>query len=182
MFAFRTSHAPHSHADPAVALASGFLGTLAMTSIMYVVPALGIGQVDLPIWVARLFVNQAAQAAAIGLALHVLLGSVYALLYAFQIEPRLQVRPAAGGLIFGAGLWVFAQALAVPLLGGWTGPTGALDGPGFLALNLGGSAAAASLAAHLAYGATVAIAYGCHDGAACRERRPPASSNGRLAA
>lgn len=65
MFALRKTDAPQSHADPAVALASGFLGTLAMTTIMYVVPALGIGQVDLPLWVARLFVHHAAQAAAL---------------------------------------------------------------------------------------------------------------------
>ncbi|MBI2222245.1 MAG: hypothetical protein HYU53_13690 [Acidobacteria bacterium] len=162
--------AARAHVDVAVALASGFLGTLAMTIIMYVLPALGISQVELPIWVARLFVRDAAHAAALGLALHVLVGSAYALLYAFRIEPRLKVRAAYGGLMLGLGLWAFAQAVAVPLLGAIAAAGGTGDGPGFLALNLGASAAVASLLAHLAYGVAVALAYGCHAGAACGDR------------
>lgn len=168
---------PHSlHAEDSrtlidlpVAMASGFLGTLAMTTIMYVVPAIGIGQVDLPIWVARLFVSSAVHAAAFGLGLHVIVGCLYALLYALQIEPRLAMKPAYGGVMLGAGLWAFAQFVAVPVLGRMATAGGDLDGPGFLALNLGGSAALASLVAHLAYGLTVALVYGCHDGPACAQ-------------
>ncbi len=149
------------HREGILIFASGFLATLAMTTIMYVLPLLGLGQVDLPLWVARLFVAQPVKAAALGLAIHLVLGFGYAWLYADQVEPRLRLRPAAAGLVFGTALWVLAQAMAVPLLG-WLGE--AQPAPGILAWRLGPGAALASLVAHLAYGGTLGWVYGCHGG------------------
>lgn len=111
--------------DAAMIFASGFLATLAMTSIMYVLPLIGVGQVDLltwttrlfaevdlPTWAARAFADDLRQVAALGVALHLFLGFGYAWLFADQVEPRLQLGPLRAGLLFGGVLWLFAQAVA----------------------------------------------------------------------
>lgn len=145
--------------DGAMILASGFLGTLAMTTIMYVLPLFGLGQVDLPLWTARLFVGGTVAAVALGLAIHLLLGFGYAWLFADQVEPRLRVGATRAGLLYGVALWLFAQMVAVPILGELGG---AQPSPGWFALQLGPGAALASLVAHLAYGGTLGWVYRCH--------------------
>lgn len=153
--------------DGILIFASGFLATLAMTTILYVLPLVGLGQVDLPIWTARLFVSDPVKAGALGLALHLFLGFGYAWLFADQVEPRLRIGPGRTGLLFGVALWLFAQTAAVPVLGvlGGVQPS-----PGFLAIRLGPGAALASVIAHLAYGGTLGWVYGCHWGGGCRSR------------
>lgn len=164
--------------DVAMVFASGFLATLAMTTIMYVLPLVGVGQVDLltlttrlfaevdlPTWAARAFADNPRNVVALGIGLHLVLGFGYAWVFADQVEPRLRFGPARAGLLFGLALWLFAQAVAVPLLGvvGGTEPS-----PGLFAFRLGPGAALASLLAHLTYGATLGGAYGCHCGGTCR--------------
>lgn len=152
--------------DGVMILASGFLGTLAMTTIMYVLPLVGLGQVDLPLWTARLFVNSAVTAGALGLAIHLVLGFGYAWLFADQVEPRLRFATTRAGLMFGVVLWLFAQTIAVPMLGVLGG---ARPSPGWFAVHLGPGAALASLVAHLAYGGTLGWVYRCHGGEGCRD-------------
>lgn len=156
--------------DSPMIFASGFLATLAMTTIMYVLPLVGLGdvdlvtwtthifaEVDLPTWAARLFADDPRSVTTLGVALHLFLGFGYAWLFAVQVEPRLRLGPGWTGLLFGLALWVFAQAVAVPVLGALAG---AEPSPGFLAIRLGPEAALASLIAHLAYGSTLGWVYG----------------------
>jgi len=159
---------PRPHAlrrDAALIFGSGFLAAQAMATITYGLPLVGVGQVDLPTWTIRLFVDDPARVVILGLALHLFLGLGYAWLFAEQIEPRLRAGSAWAGLLFGAVLWAFAQTIAVPLLGVFGG---ADPSPGFLAVRLGPGAALASLIAHLAYGGTLGFVSGCHWGGRCR--------------
>lgn len=155
--------------DRPIVIASGFLATLAMTTIMYVLPALRLGQVDTPLWVARLFVTDPVAAAAAGLTIHLFLGFGYAWLFARHVEPRAATGPMTTGLLYGVALWTFAQVVAVPALGALAdlvhGATAA--SPGFLAARLGAGAAAASLAAHVAYGGVLGFVYSCLFRARC---------------
>ncbi|MDP1569297.1 MAG: hypothetical protein Q8L86_04775 [Vicinamibacterales bacterium] len=156
--------------DVALTWSSGFLATLAITTIMYVFPAVGLPQVDLPIYAARLFVGDALSAAVIGLGVHLVVGLAFAWVYVEWVEPRLAFGPGTSGLLFGVALWLLAQAVAVPLLG-WIAylvRDGSLVTPGFLSLRLGLGAALGSLAAHLAYGGTLGYVYGCRGGGRCR--------------
>lgn len=166
--------------DGPMIFASGLLATITMTTIMFVLPLIGLGdlplpllvarlfgQVDLPLWVARLFTGNPGGVAAFAIGLHVFLGFGYAWLYAGEVEPRLTLRPAVAGLVFGLMLWLLAQAVAVGAIArGAGGSAGQL--PGFLALGLGPWAALSSLVAHLAYGVTLGSVYGCHCGGTCR--------------
>ncbi len=157
------------HRDIPLALASGFMGTLAITTIMYVLPVAGLPQVDLPLWVARVFVSDPVQAGALGMLVHLMAGFGYAWLFAEALEPRLTVGPGAGGLMFGLVLWMFAQVIAVPALGALAALAGRPGvSPGLLSANFGWAAAFASLLAHLAYGGAIGVVYGCHCGARCR--------------
>ena len=72
----------------------------------------------------------------------ILQGGVYGLSRAERDDVDL-----TGGLLFGAGLWLFGDELAVPLLGLQDGPTAS---PPATHLN--------RLAAHFVYGATTAVA------------------------
>lgn len=138
---------------------------------MYVFPAVGLAQVDLPIYLAYLFVGDALRAAVIGLAVHLLVGLAFAWVYVEWVEPRLAFGPGTSGLIFGVLLWLLAQVVAVPALG-WVASLvrdGSVATPGFLSMRLGLGAAVGSLAAHLAYGGTLGFVYGCRGGGRCRQ-------------
>jgi hypothetical protein len=140
-----------------------------MTTIMYVLLALRLGQVDAPLWTARLLITDPVFAAAAGLTIHLFIGFGYAWLFARLVEPRLRSGPMRAGLIYGVTLWAFAQVVAVPALGAIAdllhGSTAA--SPGLLAARLGAAAAAASLVAHLAYGSVLGFVYGCLFRARC---------------
>lgn len=157
------SRLPFVRHDMPIVIGSGFLATLAMTTIMYVLPLLGMGQVDTPLWTARLFVSDPPLLMTAALTLHLFVGFAYAWLYANQIEPRLSAGPVRVGLAFGTALWVFAQVIAVPSLGVLAGLVGGSSGasPGFFAARLGANSAFASLASHLAYGGVLGFVYGC---------------------
>lgn len=157
--------------DAALTWSSGFLATLAITTMMYVLPAIGLPQVDLPIWVARLFVSDPIHIGAVGLAVHLVTGFAFAWVYVEQVEPRLTLGPGTSGLIFGACLWLFVQAIAVPTLGAVGSALGATAaGPGLLSADFGFAAAGASLLAHLAYGGVLGFVYGCRGGGRCRKQ------------
>jgi len=156
--------------DVALTWSSGFLATLAITTTMYVLPAVGLPQVDLPIWFARLFVTDPVQVGVVGLAAHLIAGFAFAWLYVEQVEPRLTLGPGTSGLVFGACLWLFVQVVAVPTLGTIGAALGgAAAEPGFVSGHFGIAAAAASLLAHLAYGGVLGYVYGCRGGGRCRK-------------
>jgi hypothetical protein len=154
--------------DVPIIVASGFLATLAMTTIMYMLPLVHVGQVDAPLWVARLFVTDPVAAAAVGLTVHVFVGFAYAWLFADQVEPRLISGPMRAGFSYGIALWLFAQAIAVPSLGTVAVFVhGGGISPGLFAIRLGVGGAFASLTAHLAYGGVLGFVYGCLFRARC---------------
>src|SRR5580704_464208 len=104
-----------SHIDPALVLSSGFLATLAITTVMSVLLWFGVAQVDLPIWVSRLFVSDPVKVQAVGLAIHLTMGLGFAWVFAL-VEPRLRFSPGRNGLVFGLALWLIVQAIGVPVL------------------------------------------------------------------
>lgn len=62
------------HQDVPVVLASGFVATLGITTIVYLLSLVGLPQVDLPLSVARLFVTDPVGAGALGMLVHLLVG------------------------------------------------------------------------------------------------------------
>ena len=171
-------------ADYALALASGFLATLGMTTVIFaLVPLFGWAQVDVPIWVARMVTGNPITVAEIAMVGHFLVGLGYACLFAGLVEPRLSGSRTSAGLMYGFALWVFAQAGAVPLLGTLAVAAQGADlslSPGWFAIRLGIGPTVFSLLAHLAYGLTLSRVYG--DQRCTSEGRPTRVWTGQAAA
>jgi hypothetical protein len=91
-----------------------------------------------------MFTSDPVGVAALGLAVHFVVGFAFA--------------------------WLFAQAIAVPALGLFASTLGdgAAVSPGLLSYRLGAGAALGSLASHVSYGVVVGFVYGCHGGGQCR--------------
>ena len=68
-------HSPVIRSDTVVTVASGLLGTLGMTTIVYLAPLAASQRVDAPLWIARVVVTTETAAIGLGLSLHRLVGS-----------------------------------------------------------------------------------------------------------
>lgn len=113
--------------DPGIGILGGFVATLAMTVVLYfAMPLLGAAPA-----MARRMAESMGIGMVAGLIIHFLLGTLvfpraYMLLY-----ERVPGRSWTKGLVWGAGLWLLAETVVIPILGGgvfhakWNGFTGA---------------------------------------------------------
>jgi uncharacterized membrane protein YagU involved in acid resistance len=137
--------------NAARAAVAGLLGTAAMTALLLVEPSVGLpkiamGQVlssSLGLATAHLAIGPA-----VGWALHFVIGMVLALIYGAVFAGRLAGRPVLGGMLYGCLVFVVAQVVFMPLVGG-----------GFFSRG-DPELIAGSLLGHLLYGAVVGWTYG----------------------
>jgi hypothetical protein len=121
-------------------IVGGFVGTLGMTMMMYLLaPMMGV-KMD----IAGSLAGMLAVPWAVGLLMHFLNGSVvFPLIYALVIFRYLKGGATIRGIMLGAVLWLMAQLLVMPMIGA-----------GVFSSQIGGvMAVAASLMAHVVYGA-----------------------------
>ena len=137
--------------NPTRAAASGFVGTGVMTALLLVEPSVGLpkiamGQVlstSLALTSAHLTIGPA-----LGWALHFLIGMLLALVYAAFFDRRLPGTPLVRGLLYGLFVFVVAQLVFMPLVGGGVFSRGDVE------LLTG------SLVGHLVYGGLTGWIYG----------------------
>jgi uncharacterized membrane protein YagU involved in acid resistance len=137
--------------NAARALVAGLIATAAMTALLLIEPSIGlpsiaVGQIlssSLGLASARL-----AAGPALGWLIHFIIGALLALLYAAVFERRLPGGELARGLIYGALVFVAAQLLFMPLVGG-----------GFFSRG-DGQLLTGSLLGHLVYGGVTGWIYG----------------------
>jgi len=137
--------------NPTRAAASGFVGTGVMTALLLVEPSVGLpkiamGQVlstSLGLTSAHLTIGPA-----LGWALHFLIGMLLALVYAAFFDRRLPGTPLVRGLLYGLFVFVVAQLVFMPLVGGGVFSRGDVE------LLTG------SLVGHLVYGGLTVWIYG----------------------
>jgi hypothetical protein len=118
----------------------GFAGTLAMTMMMYTVaPMMGV-KMD----IAGSLAGMLGAPWALGLVIHFLNGTViFPLIYALVLFRYLKGGSTVRGITFGGLLWLMAQLAVMPMIGA-----------GVFSSRMGGTlAVAASLMAHVVYGA-----------------------------
>jgi uncharacterized membrane protein YagU involved in acid resistance len=121
------------------AVIAGFAGTVAMTLMMYLVaPMMGL-KMDIAAMLGSLMGGNWTA----GMMLHFTNGSiVFPAIYTYILYARLPGSPAARGTLWGIGLWMLAQVVVMPMMGG-----------GLFSSAMGGMMAVmASLAGHIAYG------------------------------
>ena len=147
------------------ALVGGLAGTVVLTTILRAASELGLTRMDIPFLLGTAVTADRVRAKAIGYALHFVFGLLFALAYyaIFVVIDR-------SGFLLGAGFGLlhalFAGTALVnvllpavhPRMGSGfdaAGSTPLLEPPGFLLLNYGRQTAAATIVAHVAYGAIV---------------------------
>lgn len=137
--------------DAPRAVAAGAIATATMTALLLVEPSIGlpaiaVGQLlssAMSVGVAHLSVGAAA-----GWLMHLVVGILFALLYAVAVADRFAGPHVVRGMIFGALVFVAAQLFFMPLVGAGIFSRG---DPQLLA---------GSLVGHLVYGAVVGWIYG----------------------
>jgi hypothetical protein len=146
-------------------LAGGFVGTLVLTTALRTANELGLTRIDLPFLLGTAVTADRARAKALGYLLHLVAGELFALVY-FAIFSAIDTRGWLLGALLGLlhGI-VSATALVnvlLPVVHPRMGSTMSaadssplLEPPGFLMRNYGPGTLAATLVAHIAYGAIV---------------------------
>jgi len=125
--------------NPVRAMVGGFVGTAAMTAMMYVVaPMMGLNM-D----IAQMLGSMLGNNWTAGMVMHFVNGTViFPLIYAYVLYAWLPGSPVVKGLGWGVILWFLAQVVVMPMMGG-----------GFFSSAMGGMmAVVGSLMGHLLYG------------------------------
>ncbi len=133
------------------AAAAGLIGTAVMTALLLVEPSVGlpkiaIGQIlstSLGLASAHLTIGPA-----LGWVIHFIIGMVLALIYAAAFARRLPGSPLTRGALYGVLVFVVAQLVFMPLVGGGVFSRGDVE------------LLAGSLLGHLTYGGLIGWIYG----------------------
>jgi uncharacterized membrane protein YagU involved in acid resistance len=102
------------------AIATGVIATASMTALLLIEPAVGLPEIAIgQLLSTSLSLTTALSSAgpAMGWVVHFGVGVLWALVYAAVVMQRLPGSPLVRGLIYGALVFVLAQALLLPLVG-----------------------------------------------------------------
>ncbi len=129
------------------AMYGGLAGTVVMTLMMYFVAPILMGmRMDIAAMLGSLMGDPMNNSMIwwMGLIAHFVLGSVvFPMIYVMMAYERLPGSAVVRGLLFGLALWLVAQVIVMPMMGG-----------GLFSANMGGMMAAmGSLVNHAIYGA-----------------------------
>jgi uncharacterized membrane protein YagU involved in acid resistance len=126
-----------------LAVAGGLAGTVVMTGLMLVAPAMGLP----PMNVGAMLGSVMGGSLVLGWMAHVVIGILLALGYAALFAPRLPGPGVVRGGVFSVVPWLMAQLVVMPMMGAGL---------------FGGSAAGAigSLMGHILYGMVLGAIYG----------------------
>jgi hypothetical protein len=128
------------HPNIGKTIGGGFVGTLVMTMMMYLVaPMMGLNMDIAAMLGGMLGIGWTG-----GMLMHLINGTIiFPLIYAFALYSRLPGNPVLKGTTWGVTLWLVAQVIVMPMMGA-----------GMFSAAMGGMmAAGGSLAGHVIYGA-----------------------------
>jgi len=126
------------------AVEAGLAGTAVMTMLMLVAPKMGLP----PMPIGQMLGNFLHIGAALGWAMHFMIGVGLAVGYALVFADWLPGRAAARGMVFSLIPFLMAQVAVTPMMGG------PIFSGGDVKMIMG------SLMGHLVYGAFVGVVYG----------------------
>jgi hypothetical protein len=135
------------HPNVGRSMLGGFLGTVVMTAMMYIVgPMMGL-KMD----IAQMLGSMLGNNWWAGMMMHFVNGTViFPLIYAYLLYQWLPGGQTVKGTMWGIVLWLLAQAIVMPMMGG-----------GFFSVAMGGMMAAiGSLIGHLFYGSILGAVAG----------------------
>ena len=129
------------------ALLAGVAGTVALTMLTYIAPMMGMPEMDIPQMLSG-FMGVPAIA---GWLAHFMVGTVFAVLYAYAFVSRFPGSPVVKGMVYGLIPWLLAQIMVNPMMGAGVF---ALNTPAPMLMVVG------SLMGHLVYGGVLGAIYG----------------------
>ncbi|MEO6996587.1 MAG: hypothetical protein ABI112_00710 [Terracoccus sp.] len=147
------------------AVAGGFAGTLALTTVLRAASELSLTRIDLPFLLGTALTSDRRRAKALGYVLHFAVGQ----LFAFGYLAMFVVIGHSGwllGAVFGLAHGLFSSTALInvllpvvhPRMGSTytaAGSSPLLEPPGFMMRNYGARSPEITIAAHIAYGALV---------------------------
>ena len=148
-----------------VAVASGFLGTLVLTTVLRATNEMGLTRMDFPFLLGTAFSADRVRAKAVGYILHFVSGIGFALVY-HAVLGTLGRSGWWPGALLGVAHAAFIGTAAVNILLPIVHPrmgspedaadsTPLLEPPGFMMLNYGTGSPAIMVAAHMLYGGII---------------------------
>jgi uncharacterized protein DUF6789 len=145
------------------AIKAGLIAWVVFTLVLYMAPLMGVPRMDLPAMLGGMF---GLNSLALGWVMHLMIGVVLALIYAYWFVDVAGGAPWVRGLRFGVLPWLAMMIAIAPMLP-VLNPMLAKMPPGVFLANLGIMAAMGSLLGHLIWGAVLGTVYG---GVEVRER------------
>lgn len=146
----------------------GFAATLVLTSLLVLFRTLHLTRMDIPFLLGTMWTADRHRAKWIGFLLHLVMGFLFAFIYAWAFEESKLGHWWFGALIgFVHAIFVLTAGMSIistlhPRMATedqGPDPTKQLEPPGFLILNYGKGTPVATIAAHLAYGSILGAFY-----------------------
>lgn len=141
------------------AVVAGIVGTVVFTAVLMMAPKMGMPKMDIVDLLGSMF--SAKSNPVLGWMMHLMMGVVFALIYAFLWSSGVGAATWVYGLIFGAIHWlIVGMAMAmIPMMHVGI-KSGAVKAPGLWMTNNGGVMAfMGGLVGHAIFGAVVALVY-----------------------
>lgn len=146
----------------------GFAATVLLTSLTVAAQSLGLTRVDIPFIIGTMFTADRDRAKVVGLALHLINGWIFAIVYGLFFE-NMHAANWWYGALLGGLQGMFIVSVLLPILPGihprmvsdFRGPepTRLLEPPGFFVTNYGAMTPLVLMVAHVLYGATIGAFY-----------------------
>jgi uncharacterized membrane protein YagU involved in acid resistance len=142
------------------AIGAGLIGTIVIMMVMAMAPKMGMSKMDMVGMLSSMFSSESNRT--LGMAIHLMMGVVFAIVYALLWNLGLGSIGLLWGAIFGAGHWLVAGAMmgSMPMMHAGI-KAGVIEAPGIFMLNRGGMMAfMGGLMGHIIFGLVVALVYG----------------------
>lgn len=140
------------------AVVAGLVASLVFSMVLVMAPKMGMPKMDIVSLLGSMFgkPNQA-----LGWMMHLMMGVVFALIYAFLWSAGIGAATWTGGLVFGAAQWLVVGVVMgmIPMMHAGI-KSGAVQAPGLWMTNHGGLMAfMGGLVGHMIFGIVIALVY-----------------------
>lgn len=142
------------------AIIAGIVGTIVITIVMEMAPKMGMPKMDMVGMLGAMFSPESNRT--LGMAMHLMMGVVFAIIYALLWNLGIGTQGLLWGAIFGIGHWLIAGSMmaGMPMMHAGI-KAGVIEAPGIFMLKNGGIMAfMGGLMGHIIFGLVVALVYG----------------------
>lgn len=140
------------------AVVAGLVGTAIFSMVLMMAPRMGMPKMDIVAMLSTMFGKENP---VLGWMLHLMMGVIFALIYAFLWSRGILAPTWQGGLVFGAAHWLVVGMVMgmIPMMHVGI-RSGAVKAPGLWMTNDGGAMAfIGGLVGHMIFGLVVALVY-----------------------